>query len=251
MSNPKPLVLVDLDDNLFQTARKMTEAPIHVASRTEAGEPSGYMTAAQKQFVAWLLNTADVIPVTARSIEAFSRVEIPFTGSAICSHGGVILTPEGKPDDAWLARTSEVLRPYQEQLRNLSEQAILIGGELGHSLRGWAVEELGTGFYTVTKDNNSSESALSELLAEMRKRGLIGNMYVHINGNNLAFLPNELNKKYAVQEIIRRDKEANGERPVIGFGDSISDLGFMSQCLFWGTPSNSQITRAIMEKVDD
>jgi len=76
-------------------------------------------------------------------------------------------------------------------------------------------------------------------------------MYVHINGNNLAFLPNELNKKYAVQEIIRRDKEANGERPVIGFGDSISDLGFMSQCLFWGTPSNSQITRAIMEKVDD
>ena len=83
MFDVKPLALVDLDDNLFQTARKMVETPTHIASRTESGGPSGYMTEVQKQFITWLLKTADVIPVTARSIEAFSRVEIPFSGPAV------------------------------------------------------------------------------------------------------------------------------------------------------------------------
>ncbi|ROZ80234.1 trehalose phosphatase [Pseudomonas neustonica] len=249
MHDVKPLVLVDLDDNLFQTARKMSETPVYVASRTEAGEPSGYMTVAQNQLVTWLLKTADVVPITARSIEAFSRVEIPFKGLAVCSHGGVILTPERNPDAQWQEQIAQMLLPYRERLLAISALALDIGNELGHSLRGWVVEEMGNSFYAVIKDNNSAETALSELLAEMRKRGLIGDMYVHINGNNLAFLPQELNKRFAAQEIIKRDKAINGERPVIGLGDSISDLGFMSQCLFWGTPSNSQITRTVMEGI--
>ena len=62
-------------------------------------------------------------------------------------------------------------------------------------------------------------------------------------------MPLGLNKRFAVQEIIKRDKAVNGERPIIGFGDSISDLGFMSECHFWGTPGNSQITRTIMESI--
>jgi hydroxymethylpyrimidine pyrophosphatase-like HAD family hydrolase len=101
----------------------------------------------------------------------------------------------------------------------------------------------------VTKHNNATDQALVDLLWEIKKRGLISDLDVHINGNNLAFLPKELNKQFAVQEIIKRDKEMNGARPILGFGDSLSDLGFMSECLFWGTPSNSQITRAILEKV--
>jgi hydroxymethylpyrimidine pyrophosphatase-like HAD family hydrolase len=251
MFDVKPLVLVDLDDNLFQTARKMSEKPIHIASRTEIGEPSGYMTATQKQLVTWLLHSADVVPITARSIEAFRRVEIPFKGLAVCSHGGVILTPDKKPDYLWQELINQMLAPYQERLKFISNQALEIGCELGHSLRGWVVEELGTVFYAVTKDNNSSESALSELLAAMMERDLIGDMYVHLNGNNLAFLPKELNKKFAAQEIIKRDKEDNGERPIIGLGDSISDIGFMQECHFWGAPANSQITRFILESMND
>ena len=249
MFDVKPLALVDLDDNLFQTARKMSETPTHIASRTESGAPSGYMTVMQKQFITWLMNNAYVIPVTARSIEAFSRVEIPFSGAAVCSHGGVILSADRQPDAQWQAQMKEVLAPYQDRFQILSEQAIEIGREMGHSLRSWVVEELSTSFYVVTKHNNATDQALVDLLWEIKKRGLISDLDVHINGNNLAFLPKELNKRFAVQEIIKRDKEMNGARPILGFGDSLSDLGFMSECLFWGTPSNSQITRAIMEQV--
>lgn len=249
MFDVKPLALVDLDDNLFQTARKMVETPTHIASRTESGGPSGYMTEVQKQFITWLLKTADVIPVTARSIEAFSRVEIPFSGPAVCSHGGVILSPDRTPDAQWHAQMATLMAPYKERFHSLSEAAIAIGREMGLSLRGWVVEELDTSFYVVTKHNNETDQALADLLCEMKKRDLISDLYVHLNGNNLALMPQGLNKRFAVQEIIKRDKAVNGERPIIGFGDSISDLGFMSECHFWGTPGNSQITRTIMESI--
>ena len=130
-----------------------------------------------------------------------------------------------------------------------SNMAIAIGREMGLSLRGWVVEELDTSFYVVTKHNNETDQALADLLCEMKKRDLISDLYVHLNGNNLALMPLGLNKRFAVQEIIKRDKAVNGERPIIGFGDSISDLGFMSECHFWGTPGNSQITRTIMESI--
>jgi len=70
-------------------------------------------------------------------------------------------------------------------------------------------------------------------------------MHIHGNGNNLAFLPNGLAKRLAVQELLRRDIELNGERPVLGFGDSITDLGFMDLCHMWATPARSQLAKAV------
>ena len=113
MPNHSPLVLVDLDDNLFQTARKMQETPVHVASSDVDGKPSGYMTEVQKHFIDWLLTSADVVPVTARSIEAFSRVHIPFKRGAICANGGVILDANGKVDDAWHEFMLSQLMPFK------------------------------------------------------------------------------------------------------------------------------------------
>ncbi|MFH4247077.1 hypothetical protein WAI89_20195, partial [Acinetobacter baumannii] len=55
--------------------------------------------------------------------------------------------------------------------------------------------------------------------------------------------PEGLAKRYAVQEWLRRDKAINGERPVLGFGDSITDLGFMDECHWWATPARSQLPK--------
>ncbi|MCF5630279.1 trehalose phosphatase [Pseudomonas syringae] len=244
MSNDRPLIFVDLDDTLFQTARK-TPADIekHVATLDVSGNANGYMTNVQKSFAHWLLAHSDVVPVTARSVEAYSRVKLPFTAGAICSHGGVILDVMGRLDPAWNEQMKLTLAVYQSRLPELSAATLEIGQEMGFSLRGWVVEEAQLFHYVVTKHNESDDSILTQVLAEVQARGLLDDMHVHGNGNNLAFLPEGLAKRYAVQEWLRRDKAINGERPVLGFGDSITDLGFMDECHWWATPARSQLAK--------
>jgi hypothetical protein len=76
-------------------------------------------------------------------------------------------------------------------------------------------------------------------------------MHIHANSNNLAFLPASLSKRVAVQELLRRDREVNGERPVLGFGDSITDLGFMDECHMWATPARSQLAKLVGSVIND
>ncbi|GAB7533586.1 hypothetical protein PS3A_60020 [Pseudomonas sp. 3A(2025)] len=248
MSNERPLILVDLDDTLFQTARK-TAADIekHVATVDITGNPNGYMTNVQRSFVNWMLANADVVPVTARSVEAYSRVKLPFSAGAICSHGGVMLDAAGRLDQDWHAQMQDTLAPYQARLHELSAATLAIGQELGISLRGWVVEEARLFHYVVTKHNENDDSVLDRVLAEVQARGLLEGLHIHGNGNNLAFLPHGLAKRHAVQELLRRDRAVNGERPVLGFGDSITDLGFMNDCHWWATPARSQLARLVQE----
>ncbi|WP_444930393.1 hypothetical protein ACJJIF_00955 [Microbulbifer sp. SSSA002] len=248
MKNNRPLVLVDLDDTLFQTARKMTTGGQRtVASLDISGQPSGYMDPVQDMFINWLLDSADVVPVTARSTEAYNRVKLPFTKGAICSHGGSILHPDGSLDNNWHSQISETLREFQQRLPILTETTLQIGKELGHSLRGWVVEEKGLHLYTVIKQNESDDTVLANVLAEVQARGVLDGMHIHANGNNLAFLPNGLAKRFAVEEWLRNDRDTHGTRPVLGFGDSITDLGFMQLCHMWGTPTRSQLAKIIGE----
>lgn len=252
MQSNRPLALVDLDDTLFQTARKMPEGtPRHTATLDVDGQPNGYMSPVQKSMAEWLLATTDVVPVTARSVEAFSRVRLPFRQGAICSHGGVILGADGKLDQAWQARMSDILAAYQSRLPELSEATLDIGRQLGISLRGWVVEEEGLRHYVVTKHNESSDEVLNAVLAEVQSQGLLEGMHVHANSNNLAFLPQGLSKQAAVQEWLRRDREANGERPLLGFGDSITDLAFMQECHWWVTPTRSQLAKRVEASVHE
>ncbi|MCK3866116.1 trehalose phosphatase [Pseudomonas sp. B329] len=246
MSTKRPLILVDLDDTLFQTARKMSEGSLrHTATLDVDGEPNGYMNSVQNAFVQWLLQSADVVPVTARSIEAYNRVQLPFRSGAVCAHGGVILRPDGTLDSDWHSQMTDVLAAYQRRLSALSASTLTIGLELGLSLRGWVVEEQGLLSYVVTKHNGSDDAVLKRILIEVKRQGLLDDMHVHLNGNNLAFLPNGLAKRHAVEELLRRDRIVNGERLVLGVGDSVTDLGFMNECHFWATPANSQLAKVV------
>lgn len=252
MNVDRPLALVDLDDTLFQTARKMPEGTIrYPASFDVSGGVSGYMSLVQKQFVEWLLLSTEVVPVTARSAEAFSRVRLDFVGGAICSHGAVILNPDRSVNADWHAIMAESLRDYQLRLADLCSAALQLGEENGISLRGWVVEEGKQQHYVVIKHNNGSDADLSLVLGQIKARGLLEGMHVHTNGNNLALLPNGLSKQVAVEHYLKLDRDMRGERPVLGFGDSITDLGFMSLCNFWSTPARSQLAKAMEVAINE
>lgn len=246
MANKRPLALVDLDDTLFQTARKMPEATSrYPVSFDVNGEVSGYQTEMQKQFLGWLLATTDVVPVTARSAEAFNRVRLDFTGPAICSHGGLILNPDRSVNMDWRGVMNGILSAFQDRLPVLCETALRIGDEQGVSLRGWVVEEADQRHYVVVKHNNGSDADLILVRNKLSEAGLIEGMHTHSNGNNLALLPAGLSKRVAVEHFLKQDRELNGERPVLGFGDSITDLGYMNLCDFWSTPARSQLAALV------
>lgn len=242
MATNRPLALVDLDDTLFQTARKMPEGIVrHPASFDVNGEVSGYQTDVQKSLIEWLLRTTDVVPVTARSAEAFSRVRLNFTGGAVCSHGGLILNPDRTVNEQWHGVMTNVLAEFHERLPLLCETALQIGTDHGISLRGWVVEEVDQRHYVVVKHNTGADADLTFVLGKLREAGLLDGMHTHSNGNNLALLPAGLSKRVAVEHYLTLDRELHGERPVLGFGDSITDLGFMNLCHFWSTPASSQL----------
>ena len=70
---------------------------------------------------------------------------------------------------------------------------------------------------------------------------LLTGFYFHLNGNNLALIPEPVSKANAVEFLLNKlDLKA---RPVIGFGDSLSDMAFLSNCHWWGMPQKSQIGR--------
>ncbi|MBR9828597.1 MAG: trehalose phosphatase [Oceanospirillales bacterium] len=252
MQAERPLVFVDLDDTLFQTARKMLQgASRYTATLDAEGQPNGYMSSVQKMFADWLLASADVVPVTARSTDVYRRVVLPFTQGAVCSHGGIILRADGTPDQDWAMQMAATLEPLQERLHALTVHILEAGEMIGVSLRTWVVEEAGIGQYVVAKHNGAGDAVLGDVLAVIKAKGLVAGMHVHRNGNNLALLPVGLEKKHAVQEWLRRDREIHGERPVLGMGDSITDLGFMQSCDLWATPSGSQLAALVEDNSHD
>ncbi|MBC7800133.1 MAG: hypothetical protein H7Z10_05890, partial [Gemmatimonadaceae bacterium] len=115
--------------------------------------------------------------------------------------------------------------------------------QLGLSVRSWLVEEQGLKTYAVFKENGETGgTGLAALAAALP--GLDG-WTVHANGNNLAYIPPPVSKRRAAEHVIEQARAAAPHRPVLGLGDSLSDLAFLALCDWWGAPRDSQIARAI------
>ena len=109
----RPILYTDLDDTVFQTARKMAEPECE--TRLGAIATNGhhsYMTVAQSRMLDWLQEATRVVPVTARSTNALSRCQIPFRHWKIAANGAIILGPDGAP-----------LADWQETVRSVSDAA--------------------------------------------------------------------------------------------------------------------------------
>lgn len=235
-----PIVFSDLDDTLFQTLRKCPDEGdgLKVMSTLVDGSPSGYSTPRQQAMLAWL-SSGRLIPVTARSTVVLARVQIAQT-PAICSNGGCIVLEDGGPDRLWHDRLTEQARrdhAVHDVHQSLTET---LDGEI---FRHWVVAENGLPLYVVIKSNAGSATELAEL--SDRHRHLIPATWRrHANGNNLAYMPAWLNKRHAVAYMIEKIRASEPDRPILGVGDSLSDVGFMDLCDFAMAPTGSQFWRA-------
>jgi len=247
----KPVIFSDLDDTLFQTRRKMADElaqePFRTGALDRSQEPRSFMTEEQAMLVDWMLEQSDLIPVTARGTEEIARVTIPFRSWAIATHGAVILNPQGEADAEWQALMLEKLAPYREQLLTMQQQITELMAE--RQINAWArinYEYQQTPVYLVMKHRDSTQ--LPELYAiadEIEQRFSTAGWYIHRNGNNVAWLPNVVEKGLAVRFLLERLRSERGVFPVIGLGDSLSDHRFMKLCSWYGLPRQSQFAEHI------
>ncbi|MBK1664618.1 hypothetical protein CKO38_11255 [Rhodospirillum rubrum] len=232
------VVFVDLDDTLFQTARKNPGAQA-LAALDRDGKPLSFQSTRQVAFLEWLSADAVIVPVTGRSVEAFRRVTLPLGPRAICSFGGVILGADGLPHPEWhrqMSQKAQATARVMEQLDHTVGQAV---ARTGVDARHHIIHDAELALYLSIKHNGGSAEETARL-AQALAPAVPEGWTTHLNGANMALLPPFLGKRAAVAFFLETQL-GDGPLLTIGFGDSLTDLGFMSLCDYALTPSRSQI----------
>jgi hydroxymethylpyrimidine pyrophosphatase-like HAD family hydrolase len=241
----KKYLFVDLDDTLFSSLAKCgSDAELQPAAYLKDRSAISFTTAKQRAFFGMMDQSMTLIPATARNRDAFSRVDLPFSGYKILNYGGLILQPDGEPDAWWM---EHMRTEMAAALPGLQQAMALIDGyadSVGLKTRARLIEDCGLPFYVVAKDPDKIGERLapfdSEVLAPWVADAGSG-YYIHRNGNNLALLPNALNKARAVEYLTRKLREQHGEILTMGMGDSRSDAGFMAACDYAIVPNGTQL----------
>lgn len=258
MPNPltnKPVVLTDLDDTLFQTKRKMQQewqiTAQHIAALDRTLMPRSFMTEEQFLLVQWLLQYADVIPVTARGTEEIKRVKLPFRSWAITTHGAVIIAPNGHWDTAWQQQICQAMHPYRQRLITLQQQIEQMMQQ--QKLNAWIrinYEYDDVPIYFVMKHRDSNHIAeLYQFADELETLLDSEGFYIHRNGNNIAWIPTPIEKGKATAWLLDKLKRERGIFPILGMGDSLSDFSFMQLCNWFCIPQKSQFCDTIKQSI--
>ncbi len=240
------IYLTDLDDTLFRSLAKHSEQAGLTRVTTATNGHHGHMDAAQRRVFAALRSTGHVIPVTARSSDAFARVHLNFgTGRAVLANGAVVRDETGRPDPDWSDHTCRIGHRFEPLFEEMSA---IVRTEFGEAARSWVVMEEGAPVYFCVKMNTAEDLAVRDGITAARDlltgRLDLSGMWAHANGNNLSFTPIGISKRDACLHLIGRLRD-RGDAPLIGLGDSLTDLPFMGLCDFMMMPSRSQIATRI------
>jgi hypothetical protein len=239
----RAVTLVDLDDTLFQTRRKcppdLPEDRLMPLAFRADGAPSSFATPRQQAFIGWLAETTHLVPVTARSRAALSRVRLPFA-AAICAHGGMILDDHGTVDSEWDRHIrAEAARHAQEAARLVGALATAAQA-LGLAVAARMQPEGDIALYPLARHEQADEAALAQVAGAVAGQ-LPPGWKEHCNSNTVALLPPFLGKELAVARILPGLRARFPDAPVIGIGDSANDALFMHLCDFAMTPTGSQL----------
>lgn len=259
----KPYALMDLDDTLFQTQRKIDAWKLPTAESenlvcatvNKKGEPLSFMSQRQATFFNWLLASTDLIVVTARDRSEIKRVKLPFNSWQVLTHGAVILMSDGQLLSAWQQHMYDTLAPMQERLHQLSELIKPHSDSNNGAHDSLVLTPHIDSFQNGSGDGSTNELTIylaikhaqkdHQILADLAKQLPVlipdfdKHFYVHVNANNLAILPHGVHKRHAVAFLL--NNHLDGQRPSFGFGDSMADLPFLQLLDWYGMPNHGQL----------
>ncbi len=247
----KKFLFADLDDTLFQSLEKCEgRDALEPAAFLKDGSAISYTTPAQRAFIAFAQDGMTMIPSTARKLNAFQRVDIRFSSYAVLDYGGIVLLPGGAVDQEWLERMRGAMDAALPGLQELAGLIDAWAERTGFGGRARLIEDFATPFYLVVKDPQKIAENLAPIEREVVQPWIADggrDYFIHRNGNNLAILPNALNKAHAVAYVSARLRAEHGEILTFGMGDSRSDARFMAACDYAIVPRRTQLAGLTLE----
>lgn len=247
----KKFLFADLDDTLFQTLEKCAvREGLEPAAYYSDGSVCSLTTPAQRAFFTFASEGMTVIPTTARSLDAFRRVDLGFSSYVILDFGGIILRPDGSIDRDWQGEMHAKMTAALPGLRQLAARINAWAERTGFKGRARLVEDAGTPFFIVVKDPDKIATNLLPIEDEVVRPWIADghpDYCVHRNGNNLAILPVSLDKAHAVAYVTERLLREHGGIITFGMGDSRSDARFMADCDYAIIPRRTQLSSLTVE----
>lgn len=248
-----PYALMDLDDTLFQTQRKIdawnlpTSSPEELvcASVNKQNEPLSFMSKRQATLFNWLLASTELIAVTARDTTEIQRVKLPFNSWQVLTHGAVIIQPGGTPQPDWQERMKAKLTPLQVPLKQVIDTIVAFNETHNAELKLAVHDDIFCDeqliIYLAIKHSQRDHQVLADFAEQLPQLvpSITDTFYIHVNANNMAILPHGIHKQHAVQFLLEQCLDA--KRPSFGFGDSLADLPFLQLLDWYGTPNHGQL----------
>lgn len=243
MTVSKPLVLTDLDDTILRNVRKVPEGELEgcIEVVTDTGDRVSVMTERQAAFFEWIRSTCEIVPVTARSLEAFRKINLSFgEGWKIAGNGAVVISPNGDVDAEWAGIMCRELISYAGILQEMHDAAAWRIREAGLDLTVKRYSEYGYEHCVLFSCEGQNHSYLASIAGGLRL-GLTDNIHIHHNAGTLALTAGPVSKKRATEYVLSKI-DGLEYRPILAFGDSLSDLPFMTLGDFICAPLSSQIS---------
>jgi len=237
----KIVIFTDLDDTLIQTKGKLPDdAQFLLGATDRVGTPLSFFTQSQKIMLdLFAKNNAIIIPVTGRNTDALNRVEYEFNNFRVVSHGAVVLKDKHTVCEKWLSEIDPHLKDWPKLLETCNLEINRIINKNNLDARSRVIIDKEIPAYISVKGQLAALQQIKQL------NPLHGEFNHHENGRNHALLPPYASKKKAV-EYLKKQMQLDINDLVIGIGDSLSDLDFMSSCQFSMMPSNSQIAKELV-----
>jgi hydroxymethylpyrimidine pyrophosphatase-like HAD family hydrolase len=243
------VIFIDLDDTLFQSLAKLsTDNTLEPVANYKSGAPCSYNTEKQRALFKLLDSNMTLIPTTARDIDAFRRVNLSFKSYVICNFGGVVLTPSGEVDRRWFDNVQHRICSHIPRLLELHQIITEYCSLNAIPSKSKIIEDLGQSFYLNVKDpekNLERIDIIQRTVVEPWLNKFSEYFFVHRNANNLAVVPNPIDKSEAVKYVTTLLKLEHEELLTFGMGDSNSDSAFMLACDYSLIPNNSQLSKLL------
>lgn len=239
----KDWIATDLDSTLFTRAWQADDAIAATWHPAPDGtrSASSWMKAATHRLLLALADTFALVPVTARDMDSFERVDVSglhLRGPAIVANGAIILGWDGLPDKDWESHMTTVLSHWESRLHDfcarLTEKSTglarprLVPGP--GTLPAYLVAKASPGWWH-TADGRAILASIDW-----------GDCRVEVLGTELQVLPPGVGKRDATLELQRR--WFDGQPPLLCLGDMPLDLEFMRLGGLLATPTGSTLDLA-------
>lgn len=241
------IVFSDIDDTLMQTERKSVGLPGLLPSAVnKKGDVGSYTADYQRGFFNVLKEAASVfVPVTARSRAGLARVDLgkPFTDGAVVDFGAGVLTAEGDFDESWSTKLREAMDVDSVSSVFESVRAIV---DVHWPLASSRIEKSNDvpAYLLLRPENPERIEDLARYLADLLEASNPGEFYFHVTDRDVCVLPCCVNKGDAVSYLM--EQHGWGNELVVGLGDSLSDMAFMSLAHFQVVPQRSRLSAALV-----